>query len=116
MTTHAQLSVPAFGDLTVPVGLFINNEWVAASDKGTFETVNPATGKKLVDVAHATKTDVDAAARAARKAFKTTWGNNVVATERAAALNRLADLMERDAEKLAAIESLNSGKGVRIAR
>lgn len=93
-----------------------NNEWVAASSKETFQTVNPATGKHLVDVAHASKDDVDTAVKAARKAFKTTWGLKVPGNERGALLLKLADLMERDQDKLAAVESLNSGKGIRIAR
>ncbi|WVQ81729.1 hypothetical protein IAT38_003854 [Cryptococcus sp. DSM 104549] len=116
MPTHAKLTVPSLGEVEVPVGLFINNEWVEAASAETFSTVNPATGEKLLDFAHAGKEDVDKAVAAARKAFKTTWGNNIMATERAAYLNKLADLIERDADKLAALESINSGKGVRIAR
>lgn len=93
-----------------------NNEWVASSSKETIATINPATGKHLVDVAHATKQDVDTAVKAARTAFKTTWGLNIPGNERGALLLKLADLMERDQDKLAAVESLNSGKGVRIAK
>ncbi|NXD32356.1 ALDH dehydrogenase, partial [Spelaeornis formosus] len=96
--------------------LFINNEWVQSSDQKSFDTVNPATGKPLLPFSHATKEDVDTAVKAARKAFKTTWGNNVPASQRAALLYKLADLMERDVELIGALESLNSGKGVRIAR
>ena len=93
-----------------------NNEWVASSSKETFETVNPATGKHLVDVAHATKEDVNTAVKAARKAFKTTWGLKIPGNERGALLLKLADLMERDQDKLAAVESLNGGKGIRVAK
>ncbi|WWD18285.1 hypothetical protein CI109_102735 [Kwoniella shandongensis] len=116
MPTHTTIEVPNFGKVEVPVGLFIDNEWVESSDKKTFSTVNPATGKPFVDFAHATKEDVDTAVKSSRKAFKSTWGNNVPATERAALLFKFADLMERDSAKLGALESLNSGKGVRIAR
>ena len=93
-----------------------NNEWVASSSNETFATVNPATGKHLVDVAHATKEDVDTAVKAARKAFKTTWGLKKPGNERGALLLKLADLMERDQDKLAAVESLNGGKGIRVAK
>jgi aldehyde dehydrogenase (NAD+) len=93
-----------------------NNEWVASSSKETFETVNPATGKHLIDVAHATKEDVDTAVKAARQAFKTTWGLKIPGSERGALLLKLADLMERDQDKLAAVESLNGGKGIRVAK
>lgn len=64
--------------------LFSNNEWVESINKETFSTVNPATGQKLLDFAHAKKEDIDKAVIAARKAFKTTWGNNVLAAERGA--------------------------------
>jgi aldehyde dehydrogenase (NAD+) len=53
---------------------------------------------------------------AARNAFKTTWGKNVTGFERARLINKLADLIERDAQDLAELESLNNGKPVKIAR
>lgn len=56
------------------------------------------------------------AVAAARKAFNTSWGKNVTGFERSRLLNRLADLIERDAQELAELESLNNGKPVRIAR
>ena len=59
---------------------------------------------------------VDVAVAAARNAFKTTWGKNVTGFERARLINKLADLIERDAQELAELESLNNGKPVKIAR
>ena len=56
------------------------------------------------------------AVAAARKAFKTTWGKNVTGFERSRLLNKLADLIERDAQELAELEALNNGKPVKIAR
>ena len=53
---------------------------------------------------------------AARAAFKTTWGKNVTGFERARLIHKLADLIERDAQELAELETLNNGKQVRIAR
>lgn len=64
--------------------LFSNNEWVEFISKETFSTVNPATGQKLLNFAHAKREDIDKAVIAARKAFKTTWGNNVPAADRGA--------------------------------
>ncbi|ORY21001.1 aldehyde dehydrogenase domain-containing protein [Naematelia encephala] len=116
MPTHAKLRVFSLGEVEVPVGIFINNEWVEASSSETFSTTNPATGEKSLDFAHASKEDVDKAVKAARKAFKTTWGNNIQATKRAAVLFKLADLMERDTERLAALESITTGKGIRMVR
>jgi len=60
-----------------------NNEFVPSSNGETFSTVNPATGEHLLDFHAASAEDVDKAVAAARKAFKTTWGRNVAATERA---------------------------------
>jgi len=89
---------------------------VEASDKSTFEVLNPATGQPLTQVSHAKSADVDLAVKAARKAFKTTWGKNSSPDERAKLLNKFADLMERDQQFLAELESVDGGKGVRIAR
>lgn len=116
MSTHQQVKLPSGREVNVPTGLFINNEWVTSSDGKTFETIDPSTGEHQLDFAHATVEDVNTAVKAARKAFKTTWGKGVAATERSALLSKLADLMERDAQLLAELESWNSGKGVRIAR
>lgn len=101
---------------TVQTNLFINNEFVPAKDGATFSTVNPATGEHLLDFAAAGEADVDAAVAAAREAFKTTWGRNALPGTRAALLHKLADLIERDAQYLGELETVNSGKGLRIAR
>lgn len=126
--------------VTVPTGLYINGEWVRfshlppccslllsppltrlnvqveASDKSTFEVLNPATGEPLTQVSHGKQADVDLAVAAARKAFKTTWGKNGSPSDRARLLDKFADLMERDIDFLAELESVHSGKGVRIAK
>lgn len=60
--------------------------------------------------------DIDVAVAAAREAFKTTWGKNVTGFERSKLINKLADLIERDQQELAEIETLNNGKPVKIAR
>lgn len=60
--------------------------------------------------------DIDVAVAAARKAFKTSWGKNVTGWERSRLINKLADLIERDAQELAELETLNNGKPVAIAR
>ena len=64
----------------------------------------------------ASEKDIDVAVAAAREAFKTTWGKNVTGFERARLINKLADLIERDAQELAELETLNNGKPVKIAR
>jgi aldehyde dehydrogenase (NAD+) len=92
--------------------LLINNEWVEPSDGGTFETYNPATGKVLAKVAAAGAKDVDRAVKSARKALETgPWGK-IDAVERGRLLFKLADLIEKQADELAALESLNCGKTI----
>ena len=92
-------------------GLYINGTWVPASDGATFETHCPANGELLSTCAQATKEDVDAAVAAAWEAFKT-W-KNVTVNERAAILNKVADVIEANAEHLAMVESMDNGKPIR---
>ena len=70
----------------------------------------------LPAIAIASSKDIDAAVAAAREAFNTTWGKNVTGTERSRLINKLADLIERDAQSLAELETLNNGKPVKVAR
>jgi len=83
----------------------------------TFETINPATGEVLANVAEADAADVDLAVKAARKAFhtKAPW-RRMSAAERGKLLSRLADLIEKNADELATIESLDNGKPRHVAQ
>lgn len=91
--------------------LFINNEFVDAESGKTFATLNPATGQKIVEVAEAGKRDVDLAVKAAKDAFarNSPW-RQMDASGRGRLLYKLADLVERDANELAELESLDNGK------
>lgn len=60
-------------DYDVPVGLFINNEFVPSHSGKKFATVYPATGKSLLEIYEADKEDVDKAVDAAKKAYDTVW-------------------------------------------
>lgn len=91
--------------------LFINGEWRDASDKATIKTYNPATGDILAEIADASEKDVDDAVKAARKAF-TTW-SKTTPIERAAILNKIADIIDENAEYLATIETMDNGKPIR---
>ncbi|EIM88564.1 NAD-aldehyde dehydrogenase [Stereum hirsutum FP-91666 SS1] len=118
MAAVAEIPVPKSNTtIKVSTGLFINNEFVPSEDPNSkIEVVNPHTEQVLCSIAAATAKDVDRAVAAARKAFRTTWGKNVTGFERSRLLNKLADLIERDQQVLAELETLNNGKPVKIAR
>ncbi|KAK5971923.1 Mitochondrial aldehyde dehydrogenase 2, partial [Trichostrongylus colubriformis] len=96
--------------------LFINDEWVDAVSKKTFETFDPATGKLITAVAEADKEDVDKAVKAASEAFRlgSPW-RRMDAAQRGVLMHKLADLMERDRVFLASLETLDNGKPYAIA-
>lgn len=91
--------------------LFIGGQWQDASDKATIKTYNPATGEFLAEIADASKKDVDDAVKAARKAFAT-W-SKTTPVERAAVLNKIADIIDENAEYLATVETMDNGKPIR---
>ncbi|MGA8598929.1 MAG: aldehyde dehydrogenase family protein [Bryobacteraceae bacterium] len=97
--------------------LLINNRWVYSVSGKRFDTVNPATGDVLAQVAEADAPDVELAVKAARKAFhsKSPW-RLMSASERGKLMNRLADLIEKHADELATLESLDNGKPQHVAR
>ncbi|MGI6033876.1 MAG: aldehyde dehydrogenase family protein [Coriobacteriales bacterium] len=92
-------------------GLYIDGEFRPASDGGTFETTCPATGEHLAICAEATADDVDAAVKGAWKAYES-W-KKTTTKERAAILNKLADVIDENKEFLAAVESMDNGKPIR---
>src|SRR5271165_617771 len=111
--------MPHPAEQRVPVSatkLLINNRWVPSSSGKTFATINPSTGEEICQIAEADAADVDKAVHAARQAFEHGPWRKMAASERGRLLNRLADLIERNADELAALESLDNGKPVAIAK
>ncbi|WP_084350966.1 aldehyde dehydrogenase family protein [Millisia brevis] len=96
--------------LTAGPHLYIDGRWQHSSDGGTRDLINPATGAVFTTVDEATADDALAAVAAARAAFDAgEWSATPVA-ERAAILRRIADLLVRDREELARIETVDTGK------
>jgi betaine-aldehyde dehydrogenase len=90
--------------------LCIGGQWRHASDGGTRDIINPADGSVAAVVDEATPDDARAAVAAARKAFDDgAWSATPVA-ERAALLDRIADLLQGDKESLARLETVDTGK------
>ena len=90
--------------------LYIDGEFVPASDGATFESINPATGKAWATASAATEEDVNRAVAAAKRALWEGDWPSLTATQRGKLLFKLADLCERDALHLGAIETTDSGK------
>ena len=96
------------------VGNFIAGEERAAAGGSTLPKLSPASGEPLSEVARSDRSDIDAAVEAARAA-QPGWARRTVA-ERGALLRRLAQLLERDADQLAALVAAETGKAPREAR
>lgn len=94
--------------------LFIDGEFVDAEGGASLDVFNPATGEKISKIADASKTDVDRAVAAARKAFESFRRTSVY--ERSALLNKIADVLEQNAEFIATVETIDNGKPIRETR
>ena len=98
-----------------PTKLLINNEWVESVSGKRFETINPATGETICDVAEADASDVDKAVEAAKKAFCDAQWRKMSATRRGELLYKLADLIEQNIDELARLETLDNGKPLQLS-
>ena len=96
-------------------GHFIDGKFTEPSSKNYFATYSPSTEEKLAEVAEGNAADVDAAVKAARKAFNGEWGK-MPAAERGKYIYRIARLMQERSRELAVIESMDGGKPIRESR
>jgi acyl-CoA reductase-like NAD-dependent aldehyde dehydrogenase len=101
--------------LAKPKKLLIDGKFVEAASGKTFETINPATEEVLAKVAEGGKEDVDKAVKAARRALDGHWGK-MPAHERARLIYKLSDLIEKHADELAQLETLDNGKPLSESR
>lgn len=90
--------------------LFIGGEFVVSSTGETFPSYDPFTGEAWATIAKASVADVDAAVKAAKQAFLDARWADITASERADMLFRLADILERNIDRLAEIEVKDNGK------
>src|ERR1700712_4100481 len=89
---------------------FINGEWVSAREGGRREIRCPATGELVAEIDESTRVDTEAAIAAARTAFDDGPWPRTPTRERGDLLLRVADLLQRDKDELARMESLDTGK------
>ncbi len=91
--------------------LYVDGKWIDPRSEETFETYNPATGEVLETIASAGSADVDLAVAAAQRAFESPqWGLQSAPRDRAALLFRIAEIIRRDRDRLAELETLDNGK------
>jgi aldehyde dehydrogenase (NAD+) len=95
--------------------LFINGKFVAPEKGQYFDTINPATEKKIARMAEADEKDVDKAVKAARAAYENVW-SKMPAKERGKYLFRIARIIQERAREFAVIETLDGGKTIRESR
>jgi acyl-CoA reductase-like NAD-dependent aldehyde dehydrogenase len=93
----------------------IGGEWVPSADGASFETLDPATGEAITEVAQGGAAEADSAVAAAREAFEGKWGETAP-HKRTNAIWALADSIKANAAELAELESLDNGKPVAYAR
>src|ERR1700731_3757632 len=95
-----------------PGQLLIDGRWIDGAKK--FDTINPATGEVLTQIAAASSAEIDLAVEAARRAFEDRNGpwRKMSASERGRLIWRLADLLEKNIDEFAELETLDNGKPI----
>ena len=96
-------------------GLFINGKFQPSTGGETYNSINPATEKKIASITEANSDDVDKAVKAATNAYKKVWSKTSPA-ERGKYLFRIARLIQERARELSVIETMDGGKPIRESR
>lgn len=107
----AKLAFPTFKD---KYNHFIGGQWVAPASGEYFDNISPINGKVFTQAARGNKEDINKALDAAHFAFET-W-SKTSAAERARVLLAIADVMEKNLELLARVETVDNGKALRETR
>ncbi len=94
---------------------FIDGKFVPPASGKYFPSINPATEGKLADIAAGNDKDVDAAVKAARRAYEQVW-SKMPGRERAKYLYRIARLIQEKARELAVLETMDGGKPIKESR
>jgi aldehyde dehydrogenase (NAD+) len=109
-TLEATRKLPKMPSIKAQEPMFIGGKWVDSVSGKTFATLNPSNGETICQVAEGDKADIDLAVKAARKAFDSGPWSKMNASDRGRLIYKLADLIEKNAESLAALETLDNGK------
>ena len=95
--------------------LFINGRFVQPRSRRYFDSINPATEKKLSEIAEGNSLDVDAAVKAARRAYEKVW-SRMPGRERGKFIYRIARIIQEKARELAVLETMDGGKPIKESR
>jgi len=96
----------------IEVGPVLDGQELKEAGGASFDVVNPATGKAIAREACCDAAGVGRAVESSRKAFESAVWQGLSAADRGQLLHRLADLVERDAERLIELELLDTGKPI----
>jgi aldehyde dehydrogenase (NAD+) len=96
--------------------MYINGKWVESSNGRVLDVINPADGNVLYQIPRGQKEDVDRAIKAARFAFESEEWQTLKPHERGRVLHKMSELIFRDKEELAKMETLDTGKPISQAR
>lgn len=100
-------------DLKIKPGrLLIDGKWVDSVSGKTFDTINPATEEVITCIAEGDRADIDLAVTAARKAFEDGPWKKTDARDRGRILFEIANLIEKNKDELALLETLDNGKPI----
>jgi aldehyde dehydrogenase (NAD+) len=102
-------------DIATSYGLFIDGKFVDGADDRTFKTISPASEEVLAEITEAGESDVDAAVKAARRAYDRVW-SKTSGPDRGKYLYRIARILAERSREFAVLESLDNGKPIRESR
>jgi phenylacetaldehyde dehydrogenase len=109
-----EMTLPAL--LSQPLKMLIDGEWVTGHSGARMDVINPSNGQVLVQESLGGAREVDLAVQAARRAFESGPWARMRPAERTRLLLKLADALEQNGDELALLETLNTGKPLKMAR
>src|SRR5581483_1480809 len=110
------VSEPVSQFIAKPRKMLIDGKWVDSVSGKTFPTYDPSTGKVMAQIAEGDSADVDLAVKSSRRAFDKGAWRKMSASERGRLIWKLGDLLEKNLEEFAQLESIDNGKPVAVAR
>ncbi|SSD61898.1 probable Magnesium-activated aldehyde dehydrogenase, cytosolic [Saccharomycodes ludwigii] len=111
---EAIITLPNGVTYNQPTGLFINGEFIKSQDSSKIKVENPSTEEQICEVFSGTEADVEYAVNSAEKAFNPSW-THCDPKVRGKYLYKIAEIMEKKKDLIAAIESTDNGKTLELS-